>query len=120
MNAMELIPNLANMDIGATVIQDDKHHGNVKYHRVPGGWVVFGGGAAAFVPLNLDSINDLRVNVGQKPLTAEEYANQNNQEGKEETKVTPKPEPVATPSTVKKTKSFKPTNDIPDVMTEKE
>lgn len=110
------------MEIGETVKQDNKHHPKVLYHRVPGGWVVFSSGSAAYIPLNLDSVNDLRINVGQKPLTEEEYAAQNNAEHKAEVKEEktkkPKPAPQMSPAAQQRAQRAA-QNVIPDVMTPK-
>lgn len=119
MKARDLIPFLANMEIGATVEQELKTHPRVLYHRVPGGWVVFSSGSAAYVPLNIDSVNDLRINVGQKPLTEEEYAQQNNAEyKKDEEKKEEKPKESKTPApTAAPQRREKAPNNIADPMT---
>lgn len=110
------------MEIGATVEQEHKNHPKVLYHRVPGGWVVFSAGSAAYIPLNLDSVNDLRINVGQTPLTADEYATQNNAEHKAEVKEEkpkePKPAPQMSPAAQQRAQRAA-QNIMPNVMTPK-
>lgn len=88
MKAKELLPLLANMEMGSVVVNKLQGHADALYHRVPGGWVLSVSGGCAFIPLNIDSVNDLRINVGQRPLSKEEYdqhtASQNQEEEKKE------------------------------------
>lgn len=60
----EYLAHLSNTPMGGVFVHEVKGAPTVQYRRVPGGFVIMGAGAGAFLPLDKEAVKDMRFAAG--------------------------------------------------------